>query len=206
MTRILSGLAICLIFASGSSQRCEDFCSATFKQVAYCLSDRNIYPNLCAASCNRRALDIEFVCHLERSTDLATCSRACKKLNTATPAFAFGQNRCPAAYRPVCYLHDISANYSNECMRKAINPVHWDTVVRCPLTEAGCAVSPIFDPQCGTNGVTYANPQLASCEGVKLVSRGECRKRKLTAYENNILHLNLEGVDFANLSGTNESI
>ncbi|MBU6160146.1 MAG: hypothetical protein KGO50_03425 [Myxococcales bacterium] len=97
---------------------------------------------------------------------------------------------CPRIYMPVCGVDGVT--YGNDCLARVAH-VEVASVGECPVApcnvdtdcrefeacvanvcqpDFGCIA--LWDPVCGTDGVTYGNECEATRAGVGVASRGEC--------------------------------
>ena len=162
-----------LLAIQQAAAECGQYCSSEFDSAAYCMSDSQIYPNHCHATCNKKQLRLKFVCNLGQGVDLNFCQLQCHVLSQEAAGKLFGNAdcRCPRVYRPVC--GENGSNYFNDCFRRC-NKVKLKSEGFCTANPKTCRASPVYRPVCAADGKTYANQELAACDGAKAVTDGRC--------------------------------
>jgi hypothetical protein len=178
--------------------KCDAYCEKTFKDVAYCLSNKQIYPSLCVSSCLVTEINIQFVCKINHPKDLRYCQARCQKNTPEENNQVFGNEcGCPRIYGPVC--GDNGTSFFNDCFRicAQVNKKKMDCayceneenkdecVSACQKGYQGYCNAPEFEffdtsfaPVCGSDNNTYANDGLRSLAEVELAQEGACTENK----------------------------
>lgn len=186
-----------------SARVCNDYCLTEFKDTAYCLSNRRIYPSVCSATCSESELNILFVCKLNKNQDLRACQARCARSNIGETDKLFNQCDCPRIYNPICAENEET--FFNDCFRICNrqnrksqdcdfcddNEDKEGCLQRCSDNSLGYCDAPEFelenmsyDPVCGSDGNIYANEGLMKLAEIEIGEEGSCEAKATRRLKN----------------------